>query len=199
MGGESDGAAMRGTSVAVACALLVSFAAGCAGSQPAGLHEHSARCAARVLALRAGARVVPMTGEHAVLYAVRNRGPRACTVRGYAQITLFDASGRALPFRYADGGGTYVTSRQPATVLLAPGAAAYLVVAKYRCDLGIERNAAAIRVTLLAARGQTFTTRQALRVAGPPGLSYCRGGPHDPGQLVTVSPAESDARLVTPP
>jgi hypothetical protein len=131
-----------------------------------------------------------MTGEHAVLLAVRNRGPRECTVRGYAHITLFDARGQALPFRYADGGGTYVTSRPPATVLLAPAASAYILVAKYRCDLGIERNAAAILVILRAAHGQASTARLAMTTAGAPGLSYCRGGPHDAGQLVTVSPVE---------
>src|SRR5216683_1863010 len=100
------------------------------------------------------------------------------------------ARGQALPFRYADGGGAYVTSRRPVTVVLAPGASGYIGVAKYRCDLGITRTAAAIRLALPADRGQVFTARDPVGVSGPPGLSYCRGGPHDPGQLVTVSPIE---------
>jgi len=65
----------------------------------------------------------------------------------------FDTRGQALPFRYADGGGAYVTSRRPVTVVLAPGASGYIGVAKYRCDLGIARTAAAIRLALPAARG----------------------------------------------
>jgi hypothetical protein len=83
-----------------------------------------------------------MTGEHALLYALASRGPGACTVRGYPQVTLYDASGRALPIRYAGGGGAYVTSRKP------------------------------------------------VRVSGPPGLSYCRGGPRDPRPAGHVSPIE---------
>jgi hypothetical protein len=35
-----------------------------------------------------------------------------------------------------------------------------------------------------------FAARELVGVSGPPGLSYCRGGPRDPGQLVTVSPIE---------
>jgi hypothetical protein len=141
--------------------------------------------------LRPGRPVSPITGEHAVLFALANRGPVACTVRGYPRITLFAARGQALPFRYADGGGPYVTARKPVTVLLAPGASGYVGVAKYRCDLGITGNAAAIRLALSAARGHVFTAREPVGLrGGTSDLSYCRGGPHDPGQLVTVSPIE---------
>ncbi len=137
-----------------AVVVLVSSAAGCASSTPAdGGHGHRGPCAASALVLRAGTPVSPMTGEHAVSYALANRGQVACTVRGYPRITLFDARGQALPFRYADGGGAYVTSRRPVTVVLAPGASGYIGVAKYRCDLGIARTAAAIRLALPAARG----------------------------------------------
>jgi hypothetical protein len=64
-----------------------------------------------------------MTGEHAMLFALTNRGSLKCMVRGYPRVTLFDASGQALPFRYGHGGGSYVSSRKPLTVTLAPGAA----------------------------------------------------------------------------
>ncbi len=137
-----------------AVVVLVSSAAGCASSTPAdGGQGHRGPCAASALVLRPGTPVSPMTGEHAVSYALANRGQVACTVRGYPRITLFDARGLALPFRYADGGGAYVTSRRPVTVVLAPGASGYIGVAKYRCDLGIARTAAAIRLALPAARG----------------------------------------------
>ena len=182
---------MRAVKTTFAVVVLVSSAAGCASSTPAvGGHGHRGPCAASALVLRPGTPVSPMTGEHAVSYALANRGSVACTMRGYPRITLFDARGQALPFRYADGGGTYVTARKPVTVVLAPGASGYIGVAKYRCDLGIARTAAAIRLALPAARGQVFTAREPVGVSGTPDLSYCRGGPHDPGQLVTVSPIE---------
>jgi hypothetical protein len=95
-----------------------------------------------------------------------------------------------LPFRYTDSGGAYVTSRRPVTIVLARRTRAYVLVAKYRCDLGIAGNAATIRLALPAASGQEFSGREPVGVPGPPGLSYCRGGPRDPGQLVTVSPIE---------
>ena len=177
----------------------VATAAGCAGtSAPASTgHGRLAACAAHALVLRPGTGVVPMTGEHAVLYALANRGGQTCTVRGYPQVTLYDADGRLLHFRYADGGGAYVTSRKPATVVLPPSAAAYVLVAKYRCDLGIVRDAVTIGLTLPAGHGQVFTAREPTGVPGPAGLSYCRGGPLDPGQLVKVSPLERTAQAAS--
>ncbi len=189
---------MRRLPRAVIGAVLAS-AAGCAGTGgPASSgHGYLAACAADVLVLRPGTGVVPMTGEHAVLYALVNRGPETCTVRGYPQVILYDAGGRALPFRYADGGGAYVTSGKPATVVLAHGATAYMLVAKYRCDLGIARTAATIRLTMPVGHGQLFAAREPVGVPGPSGLSYCRGGPRDPGQLVTVSPVEPTAQAAS--
>lgn len=188
---------MRRFTAAVTAAVLASFAAGCAGGPGSAPHGHLAPCAAHALVVRPGPPVSPMTGEHAVLYVLANRGANACTVRGYPQVTLYDAGGRVLPFRYADGGGVYVTSREPVTVVLAQGAMAYMLVAKYRCDLGIAQNAATIRLALPAASGQVFSAREPVSASGPPGLSYCRGGPRDPGQLVTVSPVEGTSQATT--
>jgi uncharacterized protein DUF4232 len=148
------------------------------------------RCAAQALVLRPGTYVSPMTGEHAAMYALTNRGSAACTVKGYPQVVLTDATGAVLPFRYANGGGAYVTSAKPATVVLAPGASAFVLVAKYRCDLGVQRDATAIRLTLPTAHGTVFAGREPVGVSGSTGMSYCRGGQHDPGQLVAVSPVE---------
>jgi Protein of unknown function (DUF4232) len=171
-------------------AVMASFAAGWTSSPSSAPHGHLARCAAHALVLRPAAPGPAMTGEHAVLYILANRGPAVCTVRGYPYLTLYDTRGRVLPFRYADGGGAYVTARKPVTVVLAHGAMAYVLAAKYRCDLGIAQNAATIRLALPGAGGQVFSSRQPVRPSGPPGLSYCRGGPRDPGQLVTISPIE---------
>jgi hypothetical protein len=51
------------------------------------------------------------------------------------------------------------------------------------------------RVTQCPARA--LAQREAVGISGPAGLSYCRGGPHDPGQLVTVSPAEPTAQAAS--
>jgi hypothetical protein len=131
-----------------------------------------------------------MTGEHAVMYALTNRGSVTCTLNGYPQVVLYEAMGARLPFRYTEGGGAYVTPTKPVTVVLARGASAYVLVAKYRCDAGIARKATAISLTLPAAHGATFVGRDAVGVVGSTGLSYCRGGRHDPGQAIAVSPVE---------
>jgi len=148
------------------------------------------RCRARVLVLRPGAYVPPMTGEHAVLYALANHGPVTCTLDGYPQVVLYSARGAVLPFRYTQGGGAYATHNKPATVVLAPGASAYVLVAKYRCDLGTVGTAATVQLTLPAAGTATFVGREAVGGSGSLDLSYCRGGPDDPGQTVAVSPIE---------
>jgi len=173
-----------------------SSAAGSA-ARPATAGAEAPRCPARALVLRPGAFVVAMTGEHAVMYALTNRGPVACTVSGYPKVVLYDAGGAALPFRYAEGGGAYVTSRKPVTVVLARGASACVLVAKYRCDAGIVHNATAIRLALPAARGAVFAGREAVASTGSEGLSYCRGGRHDPGQMVAVSPVEPTWRATS--
>jgi hypothetical protein len=76
-------------------------------------------------------------------------------------------------------------------VVLNHESAARVLVAKYRCDLGIARNVTAIRLTLPAAHDATFAWRVAAGGEGTSGgLSYCRDGPQAAEQLVTVSPVE---------
>jgi Domain of unknown function (DUF4232) len=159
-------------------------------ARPAAAGTGVPQCTARAVVLHPGAFVVPMTGEHAAMYVLTNQGPVTCELSGYPNVVLYDAGGAALPFRYAWGGGAYVTSRKPVTVVLARGASAYVLVAKYRCDLGVARNAAAIRLTLPGSHGAAFTGREAVATAGAAGLSYCRGGQYDPGQIIAVSPVE---------
>jgi Protein of unknown function (DUF4232) len=167
-------------------------------SAPAGSAAPSAvtrltvrRCPARALVLRPGTFVSPMTGEHAVMYALTNRSPVTCTLIGYPKVTLYDARGAVLPFRYTKGGSAYATRAKPVTVVLAHGASAYVLVAKYRCDVGDAREATAIRLTLPASHGAAFAGREAVGGPGTASLSYCRGGRRDPGQAIAVSPIEA--------
>ena len=106
--------------------------------------------------------------------------------------------GGVLPFRFADGGGVYVTRSTPVLVTLKPGASAYLVIAKYRCDLGIVSDAVSVRLSLRLPGGTTVSRRLRLPVPGAPGLSYCTGGRHDPGQLVVISPLEPSLGATRP-
>ena len=183
----------RSAKAMVAAAAVLLMIAGCSSGIGTAQHARAAmrigRCPGRALVPHPGTYVSPMTGEHAVMYALTNRGPAACTLKGYPQVVLTDATGAVLPFRYAEGGGAYITSARPVTVVLAHGASAYVLVAKYRCDLGIENNATTIRLTL-PTHGTAFAWREAVGISGSMGLSYCRGGQHDPGQLVAVSPVE---------
>ncbi len=78
-------------------------------------------------------------------------------------------------------------------VLLKPGAAAYLLIAKYRCDLGIVSDAVSVQLTLRVAGGAMVSRRLRLPATGAAGLSYCAGGRHDPGQLVALSPLEPNS------
>jgi hypothetical protein len=153
-------------------------------------------CAASVLALRPGPVVSPMTGEHADSFVLTNRGSVACQVSGYPQVTLYDSRGVAVPFRYAAGGGAYVTAKKPATVTLAAAKSAYVLVAKYRCDLGVADDATAIRLTLRAHQGPAFSGREPVG-GGAAELSYCAGGQEELGQLVTVSPIEATLQATT--
>jgi len=155
-------------------------------------------CRARSLSLGYGAQISPATGEHGDSYILTNRGPAACALDGYPGITLYAADGTHLPFHYVYGHGQYVTSAPPALVVLLPGASAYVLVAKFRCDLGIDHNAATIRITIPGPQHGAVTGRAASNASGVSALSYCRGGPNGPGQVIAVSPIES-ARQATFP
>ena len=189
----------RSAKAMLAAAAVPLIIAGCSSGIGTAQHARAAirigRCPGRALVLHPGTYVSPMTGEHAVMYALTNRGPAACTLEGYPRVVLTDVTGAVLPFRYAKGGGAYVTSARPVTVVLAHGASAYVLVAKYRCDLGIEHNATTIRLTLPTPHA--FVWREAVGISGSTGLSYCRGGQHDPGQLVAVSPVEPTQQATT--
>ena len=55
-------------------------------------------------------------------------------------------------------------------VVLTHAAMAYVLVAKYRYDIGIARNAATIRLTLPAGHGQVFAARE---LVGLPARRAC--------------------------
>lgn len=135
------------------------------------------------------AMIFQATGDRGDAFRIVNRGPRTCSLIGYPKVTLRDHLGRLVPFQYTDGQSQYVTGRRPQPVLLTPGSRAYVAVAKYRCDLGNQAPATMMTMRLPGQRKTLSVplTGRALNFA------YCRGGPHDPGNTVAISPIEAAA------
>jgi hypothetical protein len=147
-------------------------------------------CAAADLALGYGERLSGATGEHGVRYVLTNMSAHTCTLTGYPIVHLLDRHGRELPFRYVHA-SQYVTSKTPRTVHLAPGHSAYLLVAKYRCDVGDRDAVTTIRIDLPNPSSGSLAGRSSPDGSGISTMTYCTGGTDDPGQLVSVSPFAS--------
>lgn len=172
------------------CTSASSIGHGQGTTPPAAASRALMACQSAALALGYGPEVPAMTGEHGDFYELINRGASACTLAGYPDVTLQDASGAVLPFRYRHRHSQYVTGAGPVTVTLRPGAAAWVLVAKYRCDIGIGTAAMTIRVTVPGARRAAPARPVSSGGAGVSNLYYCRGGTRDPGQTIGVSPFE---------
>lgn len=176
------------------CASRTSVAAPTSG--PASAPSRAAPCSTASLRLGLAGSPSPATGEHADIYTLTNIGARSCSLTGYPRVTLFDAKGAALPFSYVHESSQYMTDRPPVPVVLAPGGVGYVLVAKYRCDLGIAADAT--RIELTPPGTTTALTGPAMNVGGVGGLSYCKGGAGDPGQRVSLSPVEPTERALSP-
>jgi hypothetical protein len=179
---------------AMAAALVTLLLGACTGPGSSGssgvtaaVAVSTAPCRAADLVLEYGPRISPMTGEHGDYYVLVNRGKTTCGLAGYPGITLEDPSGTPMKFRYSHH-SEYVTTATPRPVTLRPGTAAYVLVAKYRCDIGSVSNVAAIRLTLPGPDHIVLVGRVPDSGYGVSVLSYYQGGPDDPGQLVGVSP-----------
>jgi hypothetical protein len=137
-----------------------------------------------------GPQVVPYTGEQAVQITITNKSRTSCLLDGYPAVTML-AHSRVLPFRYAEGGGPYVSNAAPKLVTLHPGDRAAFVVAKYRCDVGELATATAADIWLPGVAGEKTLS---MSENGVGMLSLCRkaeaSGPADPGNTVVVSPIE---------
>lgn len=198
---------LGGTGAVCMAALVAACQSGSGGASPsvsggatvAAAPVEVQPCRAGDLVLRYGPPVVAMTGEHAVLYQIRNRGRVACSLTGYPHVALYSAGGRALVFTYTEGHSMYVTKATPKAVVVAPARPAYVLVAKYRCDIGDLASAATIRLTL-PGRAPIILVGPATApgLTGVAALDYCEGGPNDPGQTVGVSPIEATPNAAGP-
>ena len=171
----------------IAACLSVIVSLGVASDQAS---SETAACSTANLSLGFGERVSSMTGEDGVIYTLTNKGKFACKLYGYPGISLYDHKGQLLPFRYTRSKSQYMTHSAPTTVRLRRGNRAYFLVAKYRCDIGIARESATIRVYPPNSRQQLIGRASPSPSVG--GFSYCKGGAKDPGQIIDVSPVRAD-------
>jgi hypothetical protein len=154
------------------------------------------------LSARFDGQVSPATGEHAVMVSLTNDETRTCQLFGYPMIELADAVRQlpngtvvpsprgVLPFKVVHR-SQYTSNLPPSIVTLAPGGRAYVEVTKYRCDRGELRRATTLTL-------HVPTTGQILALRLSPGFSFCRGGPKDPGNVVSASSISVSARSLYP-
>ena len=152
------------------------------------------RCLSSSMQLGIGPTLHAVTGEHAVIFTLTNRPASACKLHGYPRVKFLDGNAKVLSFRYSASYGSsspYLTMAAPKDVVLAHGAVAYFLVAKYGCSRGTAQIASTIAVRLPEASSTGGTFRSSSSVVRT--FGHCVGKRGDPGQLVGVSPITSTA------
>lgn len=154
-----------------------------------GAHAELPSCRTSQFTVRFGAPVSEATGQHTTTLRLINRGRRACILFGYPKISVYDRAG-LLPFAITHDGDQMVTARRPKRVIVRHGRAAFVVLNQYRCDLGVLRTGAILRIGVGRV---TQSGMAAIRMTDPyRRLDYCGRG--DPGSILAVSPFEPTVR-----
>lgn len=108
-------------------------------------------CRASQLALKLGPELSAATGQNPFAVRLINRGRVSCVLNGYPVVSFSDRR-RLVPFVVRHGGGhggdQQVTLNSPRRLLIRPGRTAYVILNKYRCDLGSLRVATRMRLAL---------------------------------------------------
>jgi hypothetical protein len=155
---------------AVVVVLAALLPAGASSAHEAGV----SLCKATQLALTMGPAVSAATGQNPFAVRLTNRGRDACVLNGYPVVSFSDRRG-ALPLDVRQGGGhggdQQVTRRSPRRVLIRPGHAAYVILNKYRCDLGTSRVATGMQLALPGSSRPVGSV--SLRSLGA-GFGYCK-------------------------
>ncbi len=149
-------------------------------------------CSPSQLSLGAGPAVSAATGEWSLSLAVTNRGG-PCRLSGAANLGLYDARG-ALPFARATH-NQYQRFVAALALVMPRGAHVDLLATKYRCDLGVSRQATRATVGISTFSGTAHLTYRgtALRLMG-----WCKGGASDPGNTLVVGPLVPTLGWVSP-
>lgn len=139
-------------------------------------------CRVGQLAISPGPEISEKTGQHSLTIRLTNRGSAPCLLDGYPAIAFTDARG-VLPFRISHRGDLMIARRAPKPLTVRGGGRAYVIVNKYRCDVGDHRRA---RGLVLRLPNAAPATRLVLRIPAGYDLAYCGNG--DPGSTLSVSP-----------
>ena len=161
--------------------LLVAASLLAQASQASPAAKLQSSCRAADFSIAAGFAISPATGQNPLTLRLKNRGSNTCVLFGYPTISLADRRG-AIPFRIRRGGDQMVTARRPTQVLVRPGRSAFVVLNKYRCDLGDRRLARTLRLGL----PRDTSRRLSLALPPYPRIGYCGKG--DGGSTVATSP-----------
>lgn len=148
-------------------------------------------CSSRQIKAANGPFVGGASGEMSMTITLVNSGPGPCWLYGYPRLRLVTATGTTLGFSQTHS-NQYIMEVPPRRVLLGVGAMAYVEIAKYRCDLGVIRTASQVQLTL-PGPSEATTVPIPTRV-----LSYCKGGPRDPGNAIAFTAVESSLGQAQP-
>jgi hypothetical protein len=118
--------------------------------------------------------VSPPTGLDELGLRFANRSAESCALAGAPVISLRDATG-AIPLVYRH------VKLRAGRVLLHPGSSAYVVISKFRCDMGSRRSADVGEVWLRGESG--VRVRFIVRI----GIGICRPGIRGEGHTVNVT------------
>lgn len=121
------------------------------------------------------------TGQHTAPLAIARTGGSACTLYGYPTISLLDARGKTLPFRYSHHGDLVVAAHPPRAVHVGGHGSAFFLLNKYRCDVRATDVARTLQVGLPGLHG-----RLSLRLPHYPIFDYCPV--QGPSTSIAVSP-----------
>ncbi len=135
-----------------------------------------------------GGYVSEATGQHSLGLELTNDSGTTCHLSGYPGISFIDQAGKSLPFLYRHS-DQMVTAGAPLNVNLPPGSIAYVLVNKYRCDLGDLQVAATLH--FIPPNAASALSLNLSPIQGAPQVTYCGQG--DPGSIVAVSPVEPTA------
>ena len=127
------------------------------------------------------------TGQHSLTIRLTNSGRAPCLLDGYPTVALKDARG-VLPFRISHRGDTMIAGHRPRPLTVRGGGRAYVVINKYRCDLGDRRVARTLVLRLPRAASRHLV------LGIPPGyiFGYCAGA----GSTMAVSRSRRPSALL---
>ena len=157
--------------------------------------QTSATCLPSQISASNGPQVGGASGERSLSIILTNQGTTPCILDGYPHVRLLSSAGAVLPLPQV-ARSQYLTIAGPRPVMLRVGANAYVVIAKYRCDLRDLRVAAWVQLSLPGAGSSRVFTIAMKNALGS--LNLCMGGPHDPGNVIAVTPVESSLAATAP-